>query len=152
MLVIVGKNSLPEIFFLAVVFITGVFTLYEVITAKSFIKLGVHADLLSSQLAPYRSTVPLAVSIFSQLDLTASVHAAFTFLGALSRPVPCTSGPLINCTVFIVPKGLVGTHQRVDLFPSGSFSSKLVAGVGVGWSAPVSQEEAVVMTNVKSGS
>ena len=46
--VIVGKNTLPDIFFLAVVFIAGVFTLYEVVTAKSFIKRGVLADLLQS--------------------------------------------------------------------------------------------------------
>ena len=53
--VIVGKNTLPEIFFLAVVFIAGVFTLYEVVTTKSFIKLGVQADLLSSQLSSHCS-------------------------------------------------------------------------------------------------
>jgi len=112
--VIVGKNSLPDIFFLAFVFIAGVFTLYEVITPKSFIKLGVHADLLSSQLAPSRNAFALAVSILSQLYLTASVHAAVTSPDAFSRPVPCTSGPPIQSTVFIVPKGLVGTHLRVD--------------------------------------
>ena len=47
-------------------------------------------------------------------------------------------------TVFIVPKCLVGAHQRVDCLPSGSFSSKLVAGVGAARSAPDEQGQAVV--------
>ena len=71
--VIVGKNSLPEIFFLAVVFIAGVFTLDKIVTMV----LLVQADLLSSQRSISCSAYPLAVSIFSQLYLTASVNAVF---------------------------------------------------------------------------
>ena len=81
-----------------------------------------------------------------QFDLTASVHTAFLVQKTvtLSQPVSSTSGVPTHpsLTGFVVPKGFIGVHLRVDV-PCGSFV-KLIAGVGEEWSAPESQEEAVV--------
>ena len=144
--IVTSEDLLPQIFFLTSLLVSCIFTLDIVVALEPLLQADLQASPPSVSCSAHQLLLPTA-SFFllgSRLDLTAPIRAFSPSTHALSRCFTSTSGPALIVAPLVLPKRLIGANLWVDCLPSGSFASKLVAGVDGHWIAPASQRKAVV--------